>query len=275
MDENKANTQARVAIIKAGGEQIASKMNVSLEYVEIATEKHIKKIIREQINLDKIVAGAIKESSSSKIEDSNVKEISSDWINAFEKEACTKDSDEMRLLFSKILAEEIKAPSSYSIRTIRLLSQLDNKAAELFQNFCSLTVSAEDEGVVVDGRVISLGGNASNNSLKSYGLSFSDLNTLQECGLIISNYNSSIEYNSCIIDPNNNVAHTFKYQGHYYVLRALDGFNRSSNFKVSGVSLSQSGKELLQIIDLTPSSSYTDALVKYFKNQKLEMCKLP
>ncbi len=39
--------------------------------------------------------------------DTQIPDISQDWLNAFDKEACDKSSDEMRYLFGKILAGEI------------------------------------------------------------------------------------------------------------------------------------------------------------------------
>ena len=110
--------------------------------------------------------------------------ISDDWLNAFETEAARMSSAQMQRLFGKILAGEIQRPSSFSIKTIKLMSQLDNQAAALFRQLCSLSVSIRipNTQMIYDVRVASMG-NAALNSLQQYGLTFDSLNVLQEYAL--------------------------------------------------------------------------------------------
>jgi hypothetical protein len=92
-------------------------------------------------------------------------------------------SEQMKRLFGKILAGEIRHPQSYSIKTVRLVAQLDNRAAELFRVICSLSVSLRlqtilspnttaTNTILLDARVVYLGSNAASNSLYSYGINF-------------------------------------------------------------------------------------------------------
>lgn len=115
---------------------------------------------------------------------SQSEDISEDWLNEFENLARLKSSEEMKLVFGKILSGEIIKPGSFSIKTIKLISQLDNQAAKLFQLFCSQTISLSAGGNIYDARVVSINGNAASNSLSQYGLSFDSLNILHEYGLI-------------------------------------------------------------------------------------------
>ncbi|MGY8836179.1 MAG: DUF2806 domain-containing protein [Enterobacterales bacterium] len=279
--ETRAETSARLKIIVTGGTQIAEKMNVNPEYAKVAVEKYGQKIIKEQVNLDQIVHVAVDEINKSKTEYTNQqstqseeqKEISDDWLNAFEKEACQKSSDEMKLLFGKILAGEIQKPSTYSIRTLRLLSQLDNQAAELFHRLCSLCISQQIQGNIIDARVVSLSGNPSQNSLIKYGLGYGSLKILEEYGLISSEYNSYMDYRMAI-SQSRNVPLPFTYNGDNF------GFVRESEatpiqeFKVNGVALSSSGKELLSIVDITPDNSYFEELKVFFKQKKMHLVKI-
>ena len=125
--------------------------------------------------------------------------ISDDWLNAFENEASQMSSQQMQLLFGKILAGEIRKPTSYSIKAVKLMAQLDNRAASLFRLLCSLSVSLRlpHFNFFLDARVVSMG-NAGQNSLQSYGLGFDALNTLQEYGLIIADYNSMMDYKASV-----------------------------------------------------------------------------
>ena len=148
--EKRAESQARLKIIDTASEQIIRHMDSDPEYARAAVKKFSQKILREKVNLDAIVANAAREISQNKTNEVNNQnelsievEISSDWLNTFEKEASEKSSEEMRLLFGKILAGEIQKPTSFSIKTIKLISQLDNQAAKLFQRICSMCVSLQ------------------------------------------------------------------------------------------------------------------------------------
>ena len=276
--EKRAETQARVKIINTGADQIANQMKVDPEYAQVAVKKYGQKIVREQINLDIISENAKQEllqsntDANDNSDTSTNEEISEDWLNIFEKEAANKSSAEMRMLFGKILAGEISKPKSYSIRTIKIISQLDNRAATLFQTFCSLAISLQAGNHIIDGRIVSIGGNAGSNSLQKYGLSFDNLNILQEYGLIISDYNSYMGYSMCVA-KNMKVSLPFMHQGKPFGLVLQDG-KSVGELKLHGVALSNSGKELLNVVDTTPSNSYTNALSEYFKNMGLDMVEI-
>jgi hypothetical protein len=276
--EKRAETQARIKIINTGADQIANQMKMDPEYAKVAVKKYGQKIIREQINLDIISENAKQEllqlnadANDSSDTNSN-EEISEDWLNIFEKEAANKSSDEMRMLFGKILAGEISKPKSYSIKTIKIISQLDNRAATLFQTFCSLAVSLQEGNHITNGRVVSINGNAASNSLQKYGLSFANLNILQEYGLIISDYNSYMDYSMCVA-KNMKVPFPFMHQEKPFGLILQDGKN-VGDLKLHGVALSNSGVELLNVVDTTPSSKYTNDLSEYFKKKGLDMVEI-
>lgn len=276
--EKRAETRSRIKIINTGAEQIAQQMHVNPEFAHVAVKKFSQKIVREQVNLNIISENAARELALKPHGDANnetkasvEEEISEDWLNIFEKEACNKSSEDMRLLFGKILAGEIHKPSSYSMKTIKLISQLDNQAAKLFQLFCSLCVSLQLGDIFFDARVLSLGGNAGLNALQKYGLHYSDLNVLHEYGLITPDYDSYMGYQTCISDTNNQFPSAFKYQGKSFGLLPQDERDQNANLRLNGVALSKSGKELLNIIDILSDENYTADLIEYFQNQKLQM----
>jgi hypothetical protein len=275
--ENRAEASARVALIKVNEEQIADQMSVNPAYVKVASEKFSRQIVREQINLDEIVKIASDDIKNNAISselpsDSADATISDDWLNAFEKEAVQKSSDEMKMLFGKILAGEIRKPSSFSIRTLKLLSQLDNQAASLFHRLCSLSISQRFGDYVHEARVVALNGNAAQNSLKNYGLSFDALNILGEYGLIISDYNSYIGYASAVAKASQ-VSLPITYSDKHFGLVGTDQTNHGE-LKLNGVAFTKSGKELLGIVDITPDEKYTADLITYFQAKKLNFVQI-
>ena len=299
--EIRAESEARVKIIEAGAKHITQQMEIPPEYVQIAVNKHVEKIIGEQINLDKISAIAVNELKSEKtissttqdtsepIKDqsadstnqegnaSEEKTISDVWLNNFETVARPQSTEDMQILFGRILAGEINQPGSYSIRTIKALVELDQDAAVLFKKLCSLCVVLEDpdDGSILDARVVSLGGDAAQNALGKYGLGFDQLNVLNECRLIISDYNSWLSYSVSRENESNLKFLLFHHQGKYWDILPLPEQVKNQEFKLSGVVFSRTGRELFRIVDQEPAEEYTTDLKNFLERQNLQMTEIP
>lgn len=274
--EKRAESRARVKLIDASASQIAEQMQTNPEYARAAATKFAQKIIRERVNVDqvsRIAADELKFEPSS-IASDNAPEappISEDWLNAFESEAAQMSSEQMQRLFGKILAGEIRKPASYSIKTIKLMSQLDNRAAALFKLLCSLSISVRilESNVIFDARVVSMG-NAGSNSLQAYGLGFEALNCLQEYGLIISDYNSYMDYRMAVV-YSGKIGLPMTYQNKSWALFPKVASPVPQELRVDGVALSRSGKELLSIVDIEPNEQYTVVLKDFFDQKGMAM----
>ncbi len=274
--EKRAETQARIEIINTGATKISEQMDVNPEYAKAAVKKYGQRIVRERVNLDMITEKAIQkiQSTSSRTslpedEPTLEQDISEDWLNTFEKEASEKSSEEMQKLFSSILAGEIMEPSTFSIKSVKTLSQLDNEIAVLFQTFCSLCISIEHKNTLVDVRVVSLTGSAASNSLQKYGLNFPKLNMLEEYGLIISDYNSNMDYGVCVVNGSKPASYALKYQSNANVLINLKPEVEITELKLSGVGLTKTGKELFKIIDVHEDEEYNKDFVAFLKGKNL------
>jgi hypothetical protein len=274
--EAKAESQARVKLIRRSADQIAQQMQTDPEYVRAAANKFAEKIVRERVNLDQITEIAVAELSGQEESATAAEEappISDDWLNVFEAEAGQMSSEQMQLLFGKILAGEIRKPSSYSIKTLKLMSQLDNHAAVLFKLFCSLAVRLRNPvtGQIYDARVISFEGNPAQNGMASYGLSFNELNILEEYGLIISDYNSYMDFTIVVAQQNNSVLATMYYAGQDLGLAPKAGASITNPLRVHGVQLTRGGREILPIVAAEPNVAYTTAMRAYFDKLGLTM----
>lgn len=247
-------------------------MQTDDQYAQIASEKFAQKILRESSNLNKISEIAMKDlAAHAKSElpsnETEAPELSEDWLNIFQNEGASLSSEQMQRLFGKILSGEIRKPDSYSIRTVRLTAQLDNVAAQLFVRLCSLSTSIRIPvtGQTFDARVVSMG-NARTNSLAPFGLGFDQLNVFLEYGLIIADFNSYREYTVSVVHDSV-VSLPITYQNQPYVLVPKSDAPVPAPFQAHGVAFSQAGKELLQIVDIVPDQTYTDALSAFFDEQ--------
>jgi len=275
--EKRAVTAARIKLIKKNATLIARDMEVDKEYAQVAVRKFGQKIVREQVNLDLIceeAANQLKNTDNAQtIEE--VGQIDDDWLNHFEKEASQRSTEDMQILYGKILAGEIRRPSSFSIKAVKIMGELDNVAANLFKRLCSLcSVSIKpDTGEIVDARVISLSGDAGQNSLQKYGLGFEQLNILHEYGLIISDYNSWQEF--WVADNSNQDVLELLHQGTHWDLIQKENQKDKQRLRLQGVALSKAGRELFKIVEIEPVENYTDDLVDFFAKQNLNMVQMP
>ncbi|MCY3674564.1 MAG: DUF2806 domain-containing protein [Paracoccaceae bacterium] len=60
-----------------------------------------------------------------------------DWTARFFSFVQDVSSEEMQILWAKILAGQVERPDSMSLRTLGVLQEMDRNTAELFEKFCS------------------------------------------------------------------------------------------------------------------------------------------
>ena len=278
-DERRAETAARVKLIYRSAEQIAQQMQTDPEYARVAAQKFGNRVIRGQVNLDLISQKAASEirdafeSTDESVRDQSDDTVSDDWLNTFEVEARLKSTEEMQTLFGKILAGEIRKPGSYSTRTVRILGSLDQSVANHFKTLSSMCISTQFQDV----RAPSLGGNASDNALREYGLDFAALNLLNEYGLIIADYNSWYEFMPCVPLPGAGeqaVCFSLSYLGKHCILMPLSADKVGKKLRVHGVALTNSGRELFKIVGVVPIEKYSEELAQFFKKGGYRMTRV-
>ena len=274
--------EGKAAEIRAGNAiRIAKKMNVPAEYAQRAVGKFTEKIIREQMNLDKvfvIAANELKKERSDSSTDQNTgnsdeKIIDDNWLNSFEEEARQKSTEDMQLLFGRILAGEIRKPGAYSIQTVKVLGRLSQNTARLFRQLCSICVAIKNpiDGRVWDLRVPYIADTPRWDSIGKYGLGIPLLDMLQEYGLISSNLNTCFPYNMCILNQDPPPYALLLHQGQYWGLDPLPEWDKEQKIEVLGILFSLAGRELFPIVDLNPAEGYTEDLKEFFANKGLQM----
>ena len=282
-DEIRAGTRARIQITETAAEQIARQMRVDPEYARIAASKYGQKVLREQVNLDmisKIAASELRDSRRLE-HHTTTDEVDDDWMDNFETEARKKSTEEMQFYFGRVLAGEITEPKSFSIKAVKILGEIDQNTATIFRKLCSVCITQlNTDGTIADMRAPSLGGNAGNNSLAKYGLSFDELNVLNEHGLIISDYNSWRDFGICrgvpiprtgMSSPLTAIRFPFLHQGKYWVLEPLGELKLDHELRVNGVALTRSGRELSKIVQTDSMQRFAQDFRAFFQNKG---CKL-
>ncbi len=226
-------------------------------------------------NLGAIVGQAAAELKDGEVEDG---EENDDWAAYFFEHARHVSSEEMQTLWARILAGEVERPGSTSLLTLGVLRELDKEVAASFQRLCSLAVSiAPDDKSILDTRVPSLGGNAGDNALRSYGLAFGTLNLLSEHGLIISDYNSWYDYRLAVgvASAASTLRIPFRFQNRSWVLEPSQVRAEDQELRIAGVALTRAGRELSRVVEIEAQNDYMVELTKFFDQHHLRMVESP
>lgn len=142
---------------------------------------------RSEINASKAILLA-EEQLANDLQEPVERQVDEDWLLLWREHAGKVSTEDLQRMWGSVLAGEIKAPGSYSIRTMELLKTLSKPEAELISKVASY---------VIDGRIA----RSQNDFLTSKGVSFSMLLRLQEMGVVSgveatglhTNYRSLIE----------------------------------------------------------------------------------
>ena len=264
----KAQAEARTLLVSPDTEvtgelDIADTVNQRIQFQER----------KRQINITSVVREAAGQLTDKEVENH---EPDHDWTARFFNDVQDVSSEEMQALWAAVLAGQVERAGSTSIRTLGILKSLDQATARLFRKFCSACVFWSPDGkTVMDARVPSLGGNAGSNSLAAYDLNFDALNRLNEHGLIISDYNSWHDYRLSIglklgRQPQL-IRMPFRFQDRYWILIPTSPRDLDKEFRLSGVALTRSGRELSNIVGLDAMDQFSQALSSFFLREKLQL----
>lgn len=211
-------------------EGIALSGDVKIELLRLAAS-----ISEEEQNINKLInkAGVVNEALkdlrySAESEpppslDDNIT-IEDDWLNIFESYAANASSERLRGLWGKILSGEIRKPGSYSLTTLRVLSELDQQTASIFQKHV--------RGVFEKSFIVQVG------ELK--GENLIEMTALEEVGLL-QDVNGTIGL-SQTFDQSGVIL--FRNEDLLLIARGTAGLN----FRIPLIKISRSGREILSIL---------------------------
>jgi hypothetical protein len=156
-----------------------SKTNAEIERRERLSESDIRiqnrLMAQERIrqkNIDDVVDIAANQLKGEKEVPKD--KISVDWATRFFNTIQDISDEEMKLIWGKLLAGEIKSPGSYSLRTLELLKNLSSDEAMLFSEVSNLALRRVNEVLII----------RRDNINEEYGFTFDNILALTDAGLI-------------------------------------------------------------------------------------------
>lgn len=224
----------KVAIDTSDYEEIAKRASSRLAYQEI---------IKQQ-NIENVVSNAYEELKES--EKVSNEPVDPDWVLRFFNSVENISDEDMQKVWARILAGEIKAPNTYSYRTMEKLKNMTQKEVELFQKIAEISL--------YNGNVYFILSEAS--LLSKYDLKTSDILLLEECGLMSS---QALSLSFTINNKEKILYHNNKFCGSVSNVREE---NREI-FSVVHI-FTESGMQLIRVISPKRESSYILDCIKDF-----------
>lgn len=136
--------------------------------------------LKKQYNIDSVVDKAYTELEF----EADVPDIpiDDDWVSRLFDIIKDVSNDDMQYVWGKILAGEIKNPGSFSLRTLDTIRNISQQEASIFQRILPYIVSCGKETFVTSKK----------ENLEKHGIYYSDIISLDECGLINSSGSLSL-----------------------------------------------------------------------------------
>lgn len=214
---------------------------------------------RQQNNLEQIYSLAVDYIG----QDVHFDRIDLDWMMRFSELAKQTHSATMQDLWAKILAVELTQQGAFSYRSLKTLSELSTKEAMMFYKAVNLATRIGDDrsqrivtGVYKKPNLLSIF--SSNNrftvNLSKFGLSYTQLMSLSELGLVYEQEIESAPYkNSDTINVN--------YQGKSHKLKFKHNDTTITYYKFT-----PTGNELAKLVTQEANTPYITSLLNDFSN---------
>lgn len=256
-----AKAEAEAAVLKQNIEligtidRIASLSQEQPELVSRAKNRLLAREIEGQLNVEAIANEAIARLPEHVSEEP----ISQDWRRKFFLEAENVCESDMQTIWAKVLAGELAAPGRFSLRTLDALRHISKPEAELFRIACSLAMQ--------DGWIALPGGNI-NQSLKLYGLGFSEIMILRDAGLIHEgdHIHKTFQSNHPVAEPQKQLIHLVN---NGIIIELLGA--ATMHLQVPALIFSRVGRELQGLIENSENPDYLKALGSNLRRPNLSV----
>lgn len=240
---------------KAKAEVKADKIRLEgeLDLAEIenrATLRVINREIRRQHNLESIIDIAVDQLPES-VDD---KQVDDDWVVHFLNYSQEISDKELQGIWARVLAGEVASPTSFSLRTLQTIKNLNPGEANWFQQLCSFIWEEGTDRVymyTIDTDAL----------LSEVGLTFSVFMKLENLGLI--NFKVDVGYN--LGEGNLDITYFDK----KLTLSNEDPKKRGKI--VNCHSLTDVGIEIYNLCDKKPNDGYYNLLVNHWQNSGVKI----
>jgi hypothetical protein len=132
---------------------------------------------KQQANQANTIAAAIPQLASG--ETASEDPVDADWFTRYLNTVQDISDERVQLIWGKVLADEIKEPGSYSLKTLDVLKNFSQKEAEIFKKVGNVILTSDDGSFIV---------NHDNYEFlaETLGIPSTDIFLLQELGILLT-----------------------------------------------------------------------------------------
>jgi len=243
--------EARSEVSKALAKAAAAEVITDQKLIHRAAQSFLAKELRSQSNKEAVAEIAIRhlKEAGDRHEDDSASPPDDDWLNIFEDYAEHASSERLRDLWGRVLAKEIRSPKSFSLRTMRLISELDADTAKKFQNISSRIFNDDMIPKGMD---------------PFEGPLFDEYLHLQDAGLLVGVEGGIGQSNESQDPP---PTHLVFSQIHAAVVVRS---SRKMNINLDVMLLTKTAKELLRIIDRNDDPEYAQKFTNILNKSNID-----
>ena len=136
----RAKTAARKKFIEGLGDSGSAILNRDPEFAADAIEMHLGITVNRQINKNEVVAAALEDLRSNPPSSDEAtkgdEKLSNTFLDRLGRYAEDATEDQVRDKWGKVLAAEIRRPGTFSPKVMRVIDELDQSTALLFEKIC-------------------------------------------------------------------------------------------------------------------------------------------
>jgi hypothetical protein len=177
-------------------------------------------------------------------------ETSDDWVNKFREDASLVDDELVREIYARVLAEETKRPTAFSLRTLGVLRYLDREAATAFGLL---------QKVLLNGAFVPQQSPDKDHVLNVVGLNHSTMLMLEDAGLVYSSAHSEFPLEGEML--------LLMASGHGRVLSVRRANGERITTKLQVHLLTPAGSQLARIAECEPDEPAFLAFVEWLRSQ--------
>ena len=206
---------------------------------------------KKQANIEQITQHAAEElRDEQKI---NSERPNSDWITRFFSIAEDITTDQMQLLWGKVLAGEVKRPGSYSLLALVLLKNITQQEAEIFVKVGQISFMS----FASDKKAFVLDPDNGTYLKEHFGLSFTDFLQLREIDLLVAN---NLEFS---LQPVEQDTQTIFTCGKTCLL--INRPKSTPRKAITVIVFTEIGRQLLQLVERKPADpNYIKKFASFF-----------
>lgn len=224
------------------------------DYSSKSDQKQQARRVQQEINLNKAICLAEEEILRSNQEPPEGA-VESDWVNRWQDHAKNTTNEELRRLWARALAGEVKSPGSYSLRTLEFIKNLSQEEALAISKLGAFAIS---------GTIVKVP------QLEKEGINFQFLLKMDELGLIsgvqggsVMGLNFSMEsrskdkYSNFLVNRNR--------------ILMFEAADVKKVFKTGCYPITQIGNELLALGDFSANEMYMRDVGLQIKSQGFDV----